>query len=124
MAAPAQVTKGALAIGAILAGVLLGGSWTSSWDQALAASLHDARGHPLGGPVLAEVSRDVTALGSAVVLALVTAAAALGLSLSRRTGDALRLLAVVLTGWPVPFALKLAWARPRLRARVASPWWS
>ena len=109
-----------LAALATLAGVLLGGSWTGPLDQAVAAALLDSRGHPVGGPVLVEVARDVTALGSTTVLALVTFVGTLALLLYRRRELALRFAAVVLLGWPVPFVLKLLWARPRPQSALGT----
>lgn len=68
---------------------------------------------PLGPPWLEEAVRDVTGLGSMIVLVLVTAAAIFYLLLIRRWREALLVLAAVGGGQILSSLLKLGIDRPR-----------
>jgi undecaprenyl-diphosphatase len=67
---------------------------------------------PLGPAWLEEAMRDLTALGSVVVLTTITLAAAIYLVLARKARVALFLL-VAIGGVVIGFALKAGFARPR-----------
>jgi undecaprenyl-diphosphatase len=68
---------------------------------------------PLGPPWVEELARDVTAMGSAGILALITAAAAGFLALQRKRPLALYLAAAVAGGTVLSSLLKWGFARPR-----------
>ncbi len=97
-----------------LAGEVLEGD-TVAADRALLLLLR-APGNPadpLGPPWLEETGRDLTALGSTVVLALLTLAVAAFLWLRGLHGAAWLLLGATLSGMLVSFALKDLFDRPR-----------
>jgi len=101
----------------VLAGLVAGhsGDRLAGMDRALYLLFRDATdpGLPLGPAWLREAVRDLTALGSTLVLGIVTATAALFLLLLRRQAEVLLLLAAVLGGQVLISLLKLAFARPR-----------
>lgn len=68
---------------------------------------------PLGAHWVEEVGRDLTALGSNVILALVTVAVCVHLILLRRLRTAGFVAAAVVSGTLLSFALKNAFDRPR-----------
>jgi undecaprenyl-diphosphatase len=68
---------------------------------------------PLGPPWLEEAMRDLTALGSTVVLTFITLAAAGYLELAGQRRAALFLLVAIVGGVVIGFALKAGFARPR-----------
>ena len=68
---------------------------------------------PLGPPWLEEAMRDITALGSTVVLAMLTLAAAAFLALAGRWRTALFLLLAIGGGVILSFAIKHGFERPR-----------
>lgn len=68
---------------------------------------------PVGPPWVEEAMRDITALGSTVVLLLVTAAAVVYLAMVRQFGDALLVLVAVAGGQALSSLLKLGIDRPR-----------
>jgi undecaprenyl-diphosphatase len=82
-------------------------------DQGILVALRwpDAA-HPRGPGWLAEVARDVTALGSIAMLALATAAVAGYLALARRYRALVFLLTTTLGGVGLSFLLKAVFARP------------
>jgi undecaprenyl-diphosphatase len=73
----------------------------------------DDLAHPLGPRWLAEMVRDVTALGSTGVLAIVVAAVAGFLLLTSKTHTALLVVISVLAGVLISQTLKFVVARPR-----------
>ena len=68
---------------------------------------------PVGPPWLQEAARDVTSLGSVVVLLIITFAAAGYLFLDRKPGVAWLMLMAVLSGLALNNLLKFVFARPR-----------
>ena len=70
-------------------------------------------GEPLGPPWLQEAARDVTSLGSIVVVTIMTLAVVGYLLLSRERAEALWMAVAVFGGMALNDALKLAFARPR-----------
>jgi undecaprenyl-diphosphatase len=88
---------------------------TRAMDEQLLLLLRtaDDPGDPLGPSWVEELARDVTALGSAGLLALVTMAAAGFLVLQRKRHLALYLVAAVAGGTLVGSLLKWGFARPR-----------
>lgn len=68
---------------------------------------------PIGAPWVAEAARDVTALGSMVVLTALTVLVAGFLALTRRFGAALFLVAAALGGQMLNSVLKTAYGRER-----------
>lgn len=88
---------------------------TRAFDRWMLLALREP-GHPetpIGPPWLREVARDVTALGSVVVLALVIAVVTGFLVLWPRWAAAAFVLSATLGGWLLGSLLKLAFARPR-----------
>lgn len=68
---------------------------------------------PLGPPWVEDLARDITGLGGAAVLALLTAASAGFLALQRKRHLALYVLAAVASGSLVSTLLKMGFDRPR-----------
>jgi undecaprenyl-diphosphatase len=68
---------------------------------------------PIGPEWLEEVARDVTALGSTVVLGLAIVAVGGFLALDRRYSDMKFVLGATLSGWILSSILKVAFNRPR-----------
>ena len=68
---------------------------------------------PLGPPWVEDLARDITGLGGAAVLTLLTAASAGFLALQRKRHLALYLLAAVASGTLVSTLLKMGFDRPR-----------
>jgi undecaprenyl-diphosphatase len=68
---------------------------------------------PIGPPMLEEIARDLTALGSTVVLALVVFSVAGWLAMSGRPRSALYLVIAVVGGSALGALLKTGYARPR-----------
>jgi undecaprenyl-diphosphatase len=108
--------------------VLAGGLWgfislaeevnegeTQAFDRAVILALRNPAdlSDPLGPRWFEEMVRDVTALGSNVVLAFVTVAVIGFLALARKRGAALLVLVSVLGGSLLGDILKLVFARPR-----------
>ncbi len=86
-----------------------------TWDDWLILSLRDPAdpARPIGPPWMAEIGRDLTALGGVAVLGLVTAAV-LGFLIIQRTFHAtLLVLAATVGGWLLTGTLKLWFERPR-----------
>jgi undecaprenyl-diphosphatase len=88
---------------------------TRAIDERLMLMLRtaDDSSDPLGPAWVEELARDVTALGSAGVLALITAAAAGFLALQRKRPLALYVLLAVAGGTLLSSLLKWGFARPR-----------
>jgi undecaprenyl-diphosphatase len=88
---------------------------TRALDEQLLLLLRtaDDPGDPLGPSWVEELARDVTAMGSAGILALVTAAATGFLILQRKRPLALYLVAAVAGGTILSSLLKWGFARPR-----------
>jgi undecaprenyl-diphosphatase len=68
---------------------------------------------PLGPAWMQEAARDLTSLGSIIVLMIITAAVSIYLFLARRYAAALLLLVAVIGGIALNDLLKLVFARPR-----------
>ena len=68
---------------------------------------------PIGPPWLQEAARDITSLGSVIVLAIITFAAVGYLFLAHKRGVAWMMLIAVFGGLTLNSLLKLAFARPR-----------
>ena len=68
---------------------------------------------PIGPPWLQEAARDVTSLGSVIVLLIITFAVAGFLFLTRKPGVAWLMLSAVLGGLALNNLLKFAFGRPR-----------
>lgn len=87
----------------------------AQFDRTVMTALRDGdeATDPLGPPWLEKLARDVTALGSFGVLALITAASCGYLWLLGRRAAMLYLLAAVLGGQAISSALKTAFDRPR-----------
>ena len=68
---------------------------------------------PWGPPWLQEAARDVTSLGSVVVVTIMTVAIVFYLLLARERAEALLMAVAVFGGMALNDALKLAFARPR-----------
>jgi undecaprenyl-diphosphatase len=88
---------------------------TRATDERLMLMLRTAgdRGDPLGPAWVEELARDVTAMGSASIVALITVAAAGFLALQRKRPLALYLLVAVTGGTVLSSLLKWGFARPR-----------
>jgi undecaprenyl-diphosphatase len=88
---------------------------TTTVDERLLLSLRSPNdaGDPLGAPWVEDLARDITGLGGAAVLTLLTAATAGFLALQRKRHLALYLLAAVASGTALTTLLKLGFARPR-----------
>jgi undecaprenyl-diphosphatase len=88
---------------------------TRGTDERLMLMLRTAEdpSDPLGPSWVEELARDVTAMGSAGILALITAAAAGFLTLQRKRPLALYLAAAVAGGTVLSSLLKWGFARPR-----------
>jgi len=97
-----------------LAGEVLEGE-TRSFDRALLLALRNPAdlSDPIGPRWLEEVARDVTALGSTVILSYATLASVGYLALSRRRSAAWPVLAAVAGGTLLSSLLKLGFDRPR-----------
>jgi undecaprenyl-diphosphatase len=99
---------------ALLAREVFDGS-TRAFDQRvlLLFRMPDDLSRPLGPPWLRETMRDVTALGSTVVLTIIVASVAGFLMVSRLSHTALLVLVSVLSGVLLSSALKATFLRPR-----------
>src|ERR1700712_5992492 len=97
----------------LLADVVMQGE-TMSFDTRVAHVFRPpgAQG-PIGPDWLHEMARDVTSLGSMVVLCFVLAAVVGYLLLVRKRGAAALLVASILGGTVISFGLKLLFNRPR-----------
>jgi undecaprenyl-diphosphatase len=91
------------------------GGETSAFDRRVILALRDPANSasPLGPPWLQEAARDVTSLGSIVVLIIITVAAAGYLFLARQRIAAWLMLVAVFGGIALIELLKAAFARPR-----------
>ncbi len=85
----------------------------SDFDAAVMLALRNAAGSPFGPAWLQEAARDVTSLGSIIVLLIVTFAVAGYLFLTGKAGVACLMLIAVLGGLALNNLLKFAFARPR-----------
>ncbi len=88
---------------------------TQAFDDRVLIALRqpDNPAQPVGPVWLAEVGRDITALGGVAVLVLVTLAVAGYLALSRRYGMLVFVLVATCGGLAISQALKWAFERPR-----------
>ena len=88
---------------------------TKAFDDQILMSLRvpGDPARPIGPAWLEETARDVTALGSTVVLWLATFAVAGFLALDRRYSAMGFVVGAVLSGWALSFVLKSAFDRPR-----------
>jgi undecaprenyl-diphosphatase len=88
---------------------------TLSFDRKLMLALREAGnpGVPIGPPWLPEAARDITALGSTIVLGIILFAVVGYLLLSRRRAAAWLMLGAVLGGVALSNLLKFSFARPR-----------
>ncbi len=86
-----------------------------SIDEKLLLSLRSSgdRDDPAGPPWVEEMARDVTALGSVTLLALLTASVAGFLSLTGKRWTARLVIVAVVSGFATSSALKAAFDRPR-----------
>ncbi len=86
-----------------------------AFDRRVILALRDPAnpGEPWGPPWLQEAARDVTSLGSIVVLTIMTLAVVGYLLLSRERAEALLTAIAVFGGMALNELLKLAFARPR-----------
>jgi undecaprenyl-diphosphatase len=86
-----------------------------AFDRAIMLALRDAANPsmPIGPPWLMEAARDVTSLGSTIVLAIILVAVVGHLLLDRERAAAWLMLAAVLGGVTLNDILKFAFARPR-----------
>jgi len=109
----ALVTGAALAFIQIAENVTEGD--TGAFDQRILLALRDPtdRNRPLGPVWLAEFGRDLTALGGAGVLTLLTTAVVVFLVLQREKRLALLVLVAVVSGTILGSVLKEAFGRPR-----------
>lgn len=97
-----------------LAGLIVAGRTLAIDDQILLALRDpDDRSRPIGPAWVADVARDITALGSTDLLWLVTLAVVGFLALDRRSRAAGFVLIAVLSGWAVSFVLKDSFGRTR-----------
>jgi undecaprenyl-diphosphatase len=94
---------------------LVAGGETMAFDRRVVLALRNPAnpGEPLGPPWLQEAARDVTSLGSIVVVTIMTLAVVGYLLLSRGRAEALWMSVAVFGGMALNDALKLAFARPR-----------
>jgi undecaprenyl-diphosphatase len=93
----------------------VGAGSTQHLDEQLLCALRKPENprEPLGPPWLADVGRDLTALGGVAALCLVTAAVAGYLLICRKCGALLLLLAATLGGLGLSSVLKGVFDRPR-----------
>ena len=97
-----------------LAGLVVMGRPLALDDRILLAlRTPGALARPIGPAWVADVARDITALGSTDILWLATLAVAGFLALDRRYRAAGFVLGAVLSGWAVSFALKDSFQRTR-----------
>jgi undecaprenyl-diphosphatase len=82
-------------------------------DRALLLLFRDGAGEPLGPAWLEEAMRDLTALGSTLVLTIITLAAAGYLELAGKRRAAVFLVVAIGGGVALGFALKAGFERPR-----------
>ena len=94
---------------------LVAGGESMAFDRRVVLALRNPAnpGEPLGPPWLQEAARDVTSLGSIVVVTIMTLAVVGYLLLSRGRAEALWMAVAVFGGMALNDALKLAFARPR-----------
>ncbi len=97
-----------------LAGDMVAGD-SRSFDNWLLLSLRNPENsaHPLGPAWVHEMMRDVTALGSTVVLAIATIAVVIFLHLTGNRHAAVWVLVAVIGGTAISTGLKIAFDRPR-----------
>ena len=97
-----------------IAEAVVGGEM-SAFDRKIILAMRDAAdpSHPFGPAWLQEAARDITSLGSIVVLVLVTLAAVGYLFLVRQHASAWLMLAAVFGGLALTELLKAGFARPR-----------
>jgi len=88
---------------------------TTTVDERLLLMLRSPNdaGDPLGAAWVEDLARDITGVGGAAVLTLLTAASAGFLALQRKRHLALYLLAAVASGMALSTLLKMGFARPR-----------
>jgi undecaprenyl-diphosphatase len=88
---------------------------TLPFDRKLMLALREAGnpGVPIGPPWLPEAARDISALGSTIVLGIILLAVVGYLLLSRRRAAAWLMLGAVLSGVALNNFLKFSFARPR-----------
>jgi undecaprenyl-diphosphatase len=88
---------------------------TLSFDRKLMLALREAGnpGVPIGPPWLPEAARDISALGSTIVLGIILLAVVGYLLLTRRRAAAWLMLGAVLSGVALNNFLKFSFARPR-----------
>ncbi len=113
LVAVALISLGILGFGA-LAGEVMGGE-TDAFDRAILLSLRNPANlsDPIGPPVVEEAMRDLTALGSGVVLCIITVSVAGLLGLRGQKHLALFLLAAVAGGALLSMLLKDVFHRTR-----------
>jgi undecaprenyl-diphosphatase len=106
--------------------VVIGGLWLFLWvagemqegdlrqvDRTLLLLFRDAAGNPLGPPWLEEAMRDLTALGSTIVLTIIVLATAGYLALAGKRRAAVFVLVAIAGGVALGFASKAGFERPR-----------
>jgi undecaprenyl-diphosphatase len=111
----ASAICGVLFLGFVaIASVVMEGTPTT-FDQTIMHIAHDPNNpcRPLGPPWLAEAMRDITGLGSTVVITFATLAVFLYLWVAHNHAAAVYILSSVLGGWIVSNILKTAIERPR-----------
>ena len=86
---------------------------SSAVDTTLILALRNAAGTPIGPSWLPEAARDITSLGSVIVLVLITFAVAGFVFLTGKSAVAWLMLVAVLGGLALNNLLKSAIARPR-----------
>ena len=89
---------------------------TASFDRAVVLAFRggtDGASGPVGPPWVREMARDVTSLGSFVVIGMMTLAVAVFLLLTGGRAAALLVVVAVFGGMAVNSSLKLLFARPR-----------
>jgi undecaprenyl-diphosphatase len=88
---------------------------TTSFDRTLLLALRDPDNlaSPLGPSWLEESARDITGLGGYAILSLITLAVVVSLSMARKNGAALLVIAAVAGGMMLSTGLKMGFERPR-----------
>ena len=89
---------------------------TSNFDRYIVLAFRSGSGTligPVGPPWVVEMARDVTSLGSFVVLGMMTLAVALYLLLAGERAAALLVIVAVTGGMAINSLLKIEFARPR-----------
>ncbi len=97
---------------------LVAGGESMAFDRPVVLALRNPAnpGEPLGPPWLQEAARDVTSLGSIVVVTIMTLAVVGYLLLSRERAEALWMAVAVFGGMALNDALKLAFGLCHVRA--------